>query len=78
MEYHAGSEMNPEIVLREWLFRVRRSQIAHYNMADHYDRLHFYIGIPTIVLTTLVGTSVFATLKRKREQKSRYWWLGLV
>lgn len=30
--------------------------------ANHLRKLHYYLGIPSIFLSTLVGTSIFATL----------------
>lgn len=50
-------------LLREWPLRVYRMQMAHYDAAIHFERLHLLLGIPVIVLSTVVGTAIFASLQ---------------
>lgn len=52
-------------VLNDWYQRVAATQRAHYRSADHFGRKSYWLGIPVIGLTTLVGTSVFATLQKQ-------------
>jgi hypothetical protein len=52
-------------VLNDWYERVAATQRAHYRSADHFARKSYWLGIPVIALTTLVGTSVFATLQKQ-------------
>jgi hypothetical protein len=52
-------------VLADWYQRVAATQRAHYRSADHFSRKSYWLGIPVIVLSTLVGTSVFATLQKQ-------------
>lgn len=54
-------------VLDEWYLRVCVTQRAHYLSADHFSKRKYWLGIPAVVLATLVGTSVFATLSNKPE-----------
>jgi hypothetical protein len=54
-------------VLDDWYERVSATQRAHYLSADHFARKSYWLGIPVIGLTTLVGTSVFATLQKTPE-----------
>lgn len=42
---------------------------AHYLSADHYARLNKILGIPVIIITALVGTTIFGTL----EQNPNSW-----
>lgn len=56
---------NQHQVLSEWYDRVATSQRAQYRAALYFGRLHFWLGIPVIVLTTIVGTSVFASLSKQ-------------
>ena len=42
---------------------------AHYLAADHYARLNRLLGIPVIIITALVGTTIFSTL----EQNPNSW-----
>lgn len=60
-------------VLDEWYRRVAVTQVAHYLSADHFGARRYWLGIPAIVLSTLVGTSVFATIQKQPEL-----WLQIV
>ncbi len=48
-------------LVRHWRFRAHRVQLAHYGAARSFGALNLGLGIPAIVLSTFVGTSVFAT-----------------
>ncbi len=48
---------------KRWYKRARESQFAHYHAEKHFTRLNYILGIPVVVLTTFVGTSVFASLQ---------------
>jgi hypothetical protein len=50
-----------ELVLA-WLHRARESQWAHYEMANMLARRSHLLGVPVIVITSFVGTSVFASI----------------
>lgn len=50
-----------ELVLA-WLRRARESQMAHYEMANIFSRRERWLGVPVILITTVIGTSVFASL----------------
>jgi hypothetical protein len=52
-------------VLSDWYTRVDASQRAHYLSADKFRRFSYFLGVPTVILTLFVGTSVFATLQSK-------------
>ena len=54
-------------LLNTWYKRVSRTQTAHYLSADHFKSRSYWLGIPVIALTTLVGTSAFATLQQGPE-----------
>jgi len=57
----------PEQVLDDWYTRVAVTQRAHYLSADHFGAKKYWLGIPAVVLSTLVGTSVFATVQKQPE-----------
>jgi len=57
----------PEQVLDDWYQRVVVTQRAHYLSADHFGRRKYWLGIPAVVLSTLVGTAVFATVQKQPE-----------
>ncbi|MCI0635655.1 MAG: SLATT domain-containing protein [Actinobacteria bacterium] len=50
-----------------WHRRVAAAERGHRLMADRLRRRHLLIGIPVVVLTTLVGTSAFASLNNARS-----------
>jgi hypothetical protein len=57
----------PKDVLAAWYKRVTMTQRAHYLSVAHYSRKSYWFGIPVIALSTLVGTSVFATLQSQPQ-----------
>lgn len=40
---------------------------AHYFMAEHYKKRHRYFGISVVILSSIVGTSVFSTLAKTQD-----------
>jgi hypothetical protein len=57
----------PELVLDDWYQRVVVTQRAHYLSADHFGARRYWLGIPNVTLSTLVGTSVFATIQTQPQ-----------
>ncbi len=51
-----------EELLGAWASRVSAVEAGHFAMADHLTRSNLRLGIPVVVLSTVIGTSVFATL----------------
>lgn len=49
-------------LLRNWRHRAALSQEAHYARATRLATFNIWFGVPVVVLTTFVATSVFATL----------------
>ncbi len=62
--HHNGEKMNDDehLHITDWFRRVRESQLIHYACSEHFRNLNLLLGIPTIVLTTIVGTAVFISL----------------
>jgi hypothetical protein len=50
-------------LLHEWSGRAAASADAHYALCTRLSRSNIRFGVPVVVLTTFVGTSVFATLQ---------------
>ena len=48
--------------LESWSGRARREAEAHRRACRRLERLNYHIGIPTVVISSLVATSVFASL----------------
>lgn len=55
-------------VLSDWYQRVVVTQRAHYQSADYFERKRYWLGIPAVALSTVVGTSVFAALTKQPER----------
>ena len=45
-----------------WYKRAEACHKCHFLAAHRYSRYNYFVGIPTIRFTTVVGTSVFASL----------------
>src|SRR2546421_2594241 len=63
-----------ELLLTDWFRRARESQRTHYECGTRFSRFNYWLGIPTIILSTAVGTAVFASL----EQQSVPAWIKIV
>lgn len=50
-------------LLARWRRNCLRSQIANYEAANRFSRRHLWFGIPSVLLSAIVATSVFATLE---------------
>lgn len=45
-------------LLREWHRRIREAQWAHYQSQRRLQRLHYFIGIPLVVLAAVSSTAL--------------------
>ena len=50
-----------ERLFEAWLRRVAAAEAGHREASDRLRRGSLMLGIPVVVLTTIVGTSVFAS-----------------
>jgi hypothetical protein len=53
-----------EQLLEEWHRRVYAAQSAHYASADRFRLLHYLIGVPAIIFSSIVATAIFAGLEK--------------
>lgn len=58
-------------LLRDWNRRADASAETHYAMANRLSSSNVLLGVPVVVLTTFVGTSVFATLQEDVDTRLR-------
>jgi hypothetical protein len=63
------SQLSTRQVLDEWYERTSVVAVGHYRAALRYSRQHFWITMPTVALSAVVGTAVFATL----QQQPSFW-----
>ncbi len=61
------SDRGLEPLLEKWNRTAKAYRNAHYAAAVRLKRLHYWLGIPALVLSTIVGTTVFATLETALE-----------
>lgn len=52
-----NSTKKSQELLQEWKIRLNKAQIGHYISSERYARWHNWLGIPLVILTTIVGTS---------------------
>lgn len=67
-----------ERVLMVWYRRARESQFAHYRSASRYAFLARLLGIPSVVLSAVAGTALFATLQKETTSFDLRLALGLI
>lgn len=53
--------------LDQWLNGIRISHISHNRAAAHYTRMHKAFGIPVVIVTTAVGTTVFSSVGQHEQ-----------
>lgn len=70
-------EPTQELLMR-WRRNCLRSQIANYKAANQFTKRNYFLGIPSILFSTFVGTSVFATLQQEKLNMYFQISLGLV
>lgn len=51
-------------LLETWRKRVRTNQRIHYVRAEQLERMHRLLGVPAILISAIVGTSILVTLKQ--------------
>jgi hypothetical protein len=60
-----------EQLLADWRRRARESQFAHYEAVKPLVRANTSFGVVAVVLSTFVGTSLFATLESQSTSSFR-------
>ena len=60
-EAESGWTAETEALLRDWRNRVYASQSAYYMETERLRRWHYLLGIPVVVVSTVVGTTMFAS-----------------
>ena len=60
-EHESNWTADVESLLKDWRTRVYASQSAYYSEAERLRRRHYLLGIPVVVLSTAVGTSLVSS-----------------
>jgi hypothetical protein len=58
-------------LLQEWSSRASASSHPHYGLAAQLARFNIVLGVPVVILTTFVGTSVFASIGSSVDTRVR-------
>jgi len=59
------SQSAAKTLLQGWYDRIARVQLAHFNAAMRFGKRNIQLGLPAIIFSTFVGTSVFASLNNE-------------
>jgi hypothetical protein len=61
---NAAESWTPELeeLLSRWHRRMSACQHAYYAEAERFRHWHLWFGVPSVILSSVVGTAVFATL----------------
>lgn len=51
-----------EALLKDWRQRMAAASEAHYKLASGLRRKNLMLGVPVVIFSSIVGTSLFATL----------------
>jgi hypothetical protein len=64
MEKQLGDfgKLTPEELLEGWQERVHVLENAHYQACNSFGRRRVFLGVPATILSTVAGTSVFASM----------------
>ncbi len=60
-----ASQSPAKTLLQGWYGRLARVQLAHFNAAMRFEKRNVQLGLPAIIFSTFVGTSVFASLNNE-------------
>jgi hypothetical protein len=46
--------------------------MAHYESARHFQRLHLWLGLPAIAMSSIAGTTIFASFSQKQPPEIQF------
>ncbi len=55
--------MEPDELIDQWRRGLRISHRAHYEAAKYYQSLHLAFGLPSVIISALLGTTIFTDLQ---------------
>lgn len=67
-----------EALLEDWQARATAARAAHYTLASRLRKRNLLIGVPSVVFSSVVGTSLFATLTQEDVNKTLRIVIGMV
>ena len=73
-----GWDESTEELLRDRHRRATAARAGHYHLAGRSRRRNLFLGVPAVVFSTVVGTSLFATLTKQTINSTLRLVIGLV
>lgn len=70
-EHRARWDNRTKRLLEDWHERVTTAQFGHLRQAEGTRTKSILLGLPVVILTTLVGTSAFATLNEATSTRAK-------
>jgi uncharacterized membrane protein len=64
--------MTPDELIDQWRRGLRVSHRAHFEAAKLYRRRHLWLAIPTVTISALLGTTVFANLQHSDDPTIKF------
>lgn len=58
------NDVKYEALFDRWDTRLKSLKIEHYKSARHYEKKHKWIGIPVVIISAVVGSSLFALIEK--------------
>jgi hypothetical protein len=65
-----------EELLNDWHRRAYAAQCAYYELAERFRKLHYKLGIWTVILTSAAGATIFVDKEKVPEKLTTYLPLG--
>ncbi len=53
-----------EALFDRWDTRLKSLKVEHYKSARHYEKKHKWIGVPVVIISAVVGSSLFALIDK--------------
>jgi hypothetical protein len=63
--------------VKDWLRRLTILHRAHWDAARYYDKVNLVLGISTVVLAAISGTTAFTQLQKKADEGGAVLWLQI-
>lgn len=62
--HETSNSLKYQDLIETWYQRVTAAQKCHYLASERFSKYNYFLGIPTIILSTIVGASVFSSLSQ--------------
>ena len=70
--------MTQEDLINDWLIRAKRKTHAHAKSASRAIKLHYLLGVPSVILSAITATAVFAEVESDPTSEYKYIVVGII